>query len=139
MSGATVGDVLQGRGGEVQTTVAGVTLAQAAAKLAEKDVGILVVCDDQGDLIGVLSERDLVRAIGKRGGGALEDSIDDIVTRNVITCADTESAHAVIATMNQRRFRHMPVLHSGHIAGFVILSDLINHVFFEVEYATLQL
>lgn len=139
MSGATVGDVLQGRIGGVQTTLAGVTLAEAATKLAEQDIGILVVCDAQGGLVGVLSERDIVRAIGRRGSGVLKDSIDNIVTRDVVTCTDTTSAQDVIATMNQRRFRHMPVLRDGSVAGIVSLSDLINHVLFEVEYASLQL
>lgn len=104
---------------------AGMTLRQAAVLLTAHRIGLLLVCDDAGTLHGVLSERDIVTTIGTHGAKASEIRIADAMTRAVITCQPSDYAADVLDTMNERRFRHMPVLLDGRLVGLVSIRDIL--------------
>ena len=114
-------------GGEAVATVApGRSVAEAARLLSENRIGALVVCNDGGPPVGILSERDIVRELGRRGTGALEDSVSAMMTREVITCDPEELADAVLGRMTQARCRHMPVMREGRMIGLISIGDVVK-------------
>jgi len=113
-------------GADVITIAPGQTVAEAAALLSQKKIGALIVADGGGPL-GILSERDIVRELGKRGGGCLTDKVESLMTRTLITCAPGDKALSVLEKMSQGRFRHMPVIEDGVMVGFISIGDVVNH------------
>lgn len=101
------------------------TLRQAAVLLTAHRIGLLLVCDDDGALHGVLSERDIVTTVGTDGSKAAGMQIADVMTRDVVTCRPSDYAGDVLNTMNERRFRHMPVLLDGKLVGLVSIRDIL--------------
>ena len=138
MSNVSVGDAIRGRVTEIVTVAPGTSLKEAVKLLADRQIGLLVVTDGDGSLKGVVSERDVIRAVAERGGKALSAKVEEVYTSEVVTCGPEETAHDAITTMNEGKFRHMPVIENGKVTAVVSLSDLVNHVLFEVEFATLQ-
>lgn len=122
-----IAHVIRDKGAEVHTLSAEATLQQAAEQLLEKRVGALVVFDGGGDIVGVFSERDLVREIARRGAGALNESVGAAMTRNVITAHEDETVDDCLARMTDRRVRHLPVLVEGKVIGIVSIGDLVKH------------
>jgi CBS domain-containing protein len=128
----TVAAILSSKGREVATTTAAKTVAEAAAVLARKKIGALVVLE--GDRIaGIISERDIVRAIAATGGAALTEPIDAIMTRTVVTCTDAETIDSVMARMTRGRFRHLPVMRGGKLDGIVSIGDVVKARISQVE------
>jgi CBS domain-containing protein len=128
----TVAAILSSKGREVATTTAAKTVAEAAAVLARKKIGALVVLE--GDRIaGIISERDIVRAIAATGGAALTEPIDAIMTRTVVTCTDAETIDSVMARMTRGRFRHLPVVRGGKLDGIVSIGDVVKARISQVE------
>jgi CBS domain-containing protein len=128
----TVAAILSSKGREVATTTAARTVAEAAAVLARKKIGALVVLE--GDRIaGIISERDIVRAIAATGGAALTEPIDAIMTRTVVTCTDAETIDSVMARMTRGRFRHLPVMRGGKLDGIVSIGDVVKARISQVE------
>ncbi len=128
----TVAAILSDKGREVATTTAAKTIAEAAALLARKKIGALVVVD--GDRIaGIISERDIVRAIAATGGGALTEPVDAIMTRTVVTCTEGETIDSVMARMTHGRFRHLPVVSGGRLNGIVSIGDVVKARIGQVE------
>ena len=101
------------------------TLRQAAVLLTAHRIGLLLVCDDAGALHGVLSERDIVTTVGTHGSKASTMKIADVMTREVITCRPSDYAADVLDTMNEKRFRHMPVLLDCKLVGLVSIRDIL--------------
>lgn len=97
-----------------------------AAMLAEKRLGALVVTDDAGAMCGVISERDIVRALATRGEAALGDPVERHMTSEVVTAAPEDSAVSVLEKMTRGRFRHMPVITDGKLVGVVSIGDLVK-------------
>ena len=122
-----IANVLQGKGGKVHTLRPEVTLEQAAKELSLRKVGALVVVDEAHGLVGVLSERDIVRTIGERGGSCLADPVSAVMTRAVITADPGESVDECLDRMTDRRFRHLPVVEGGKLIGIVSIGDLVKH------------
>ncbi|WP_372893263.1 CBS domain-containing protein [Rhodosalinus sp.] len=110
----------------VVTVAPGATLAEAAALLAERRIGSVVVSADGARPEGILSERDIVRELAARGGGCLRDTVGDTMTRAVETCALGDPADHVLARMTEGRFRHMPVLEGGAMVGLVTIGDVVK-------------
>ncbi len=127
LSGLKVKDIA----GADQTHVVAVTpeesLADAARTLSEKKIGILVVCDDRGELIGVLSERDIVRAVAAHGRDAVSKSVDAFMTRKVETCSLSDPPHRVIRRMSLGNFRHMPVMEGKALKGLISSKDIVKY------------
>ncbi len=110
----------------VVTVDSGSTVSQAAQLLSEKRIGA-VVCRDDGDTpLGILSERDIVRELGRRGEACLKDTVDDLMTRAMISLSPTETADQVLAKMTEGRFRHMPVMEDDKMIGLISIGDVVK-------------
>ena len=129
----TVADVLRRRTGKVVTTTPGVLLGDAARDLAARDIGFLPVCDAKGALVGVLSERDIVKVLAKEGAKVATVKVEEVFTREAVTCAPSTDVHGAIAVMHEKRIRHLPVIDGGKLIGVVSLNDLVIHLLREAE------
>lgn len=107
---------------------AGTTILMAAQYLAKNRIGLVLVVDDEGALAGVLSERDIVRAIGTHGPGILTKPVDDIITHDVLTCRSSDKVAEVARVMSIRKFRHMPIVDDGVLQGMISASDIVRHI-----------
>jgi CBS domain-containing protein len=103
-----------------------VAVGDAAKLLSEKRIGTLVVSADGASLDGILSERDIVRALGESGPGCLTQKVSELMTAKIITCAPTDQADSVLEKMTQGRFRHMPVLDDGKMIGLISIGDAVK-------------
>lgn len=128
-----ISHVLRDKGGDVYTLSAEASLEQAAQELTHKGVGALVVLDDRGALMGVLSERDIVREIAKKGAACLTQRVSSVMTRNVITAEREGTLEECLDRMTDRRVRHLPILVEGRIIGIVSIGDLVKHRIMAVE------
>ncbi|MEO1329819.1 MAG: CBS domain-containing protein [Pseudomonadota bacterium] len=102
------------------------TLAGLAALLGEKRIGAVVVLDEADRLVGVISERDVIRALGETGANALHAPVSRYMTETVQTTSPTENVFHVLDRMTEGRFRHMPVLDNGTVVGVVSIGDLVK-------------
>lgn len=128
-----IAHVLREKGAYVHTLRADTTIEEAARTLTEKRVGALVVIGEDGEIAGVLSERDIVREIARRGASALGDAVARVMTRNVVTAVPSETIDEGLARMTDRRIRHLPVLEGGQLAGIISIGDLVKHRIAAVE------
>lgn len=128
-----ISQILRDKGGEVHTLGADASVEQAAKELNLRKVGALVVADERGAPVGVLSERDIVREIAKRGAACLTDQVSSVMSRNVITAAPDESVDEGLDRMTDRRIRHLPVVEQGRLVGIVSIGDLVKHRIMAVE------
>ncbi len=101
------------------------SVAEAARLLAERRIGALVVSRDGETLDGILSERDIVRDLGRRGPSCLDEKVETLMTRNLVSCATTDSADSVLEKMTAGRFRHMPVMDDGKMIGIISIGDVV--------------
>lgn len=128
-----VATILKAKGADVATVTADATLHDVAQLLAEKRIGAVVVVDGPGRVSGILSERDLVRAIAQRGPACLTEPASRTMTKDVVTCAPGDTVDGVMSIMTRGRFRHVPVLDNGRLAGIVSIGDAVKHHIAEVE------
>jgi len=110
----------------VITLTPGTKVAEAAQLLSSKRIGTIVVSSDGKVAEGILSERDIVREIGKRGSGCLDDNVDALMTRDPITCSRSEDAESVLGKMTEGRFRHLPVVEDGEMVGLISIGDVVK-------------
>ena len=122
----TVKSILDEKGREVVTLGPDATLAAAAALLAEKRIGAVVVTDAAGRILGILSERDIVRVVGQSGAPALERAVSAVMTAKVTTCRETHTVNHVMEVMTRGRFRHLPVEKNGRLDGIVSIGDVVK-------------
>jgi CBS domain-containing protein len=118
--------ILREKGGEVYSVPESATLKEAADLLDSRRVGAMVILGESGGIIGVFSERDLVRAVAKMGAVALESTVADSMSRHVVTAKSCDTIEATMARMTDRRIRHLPVIDSGRLAGVVSIGDLVK-------------
>lgn len=116
----------KGDGGAVETVKPGSSVADAAKLLSEKGIGSVVVSPDGVALEGILSERDIVRELGRRGPSCMSDKVEELMTRKLITCTTSETALGVLEIMTQGRFRHLPVVEDGKMIGLVSIGDVVK-------------
>lgn len=102
-------------------------MREAIDFLAQKKIGLALVVDADGSLAGVISERDVIRAIYEHGGDALGMPIAAFMIKDVITCAAEDRIVDVAKTMTERHFRHMPIVDDGYLAGMLSASDLVEY------------
>lgn len=102
------------------------TVAEAVMILSEKRIGSLVVSSDGTKAEGILSERDVVREIGRRGAGCLSETVGEMMTRNIVTCTQADSADKVLELMTNGRFRHLPVVEGGQLIGLISIGDVVK-------------
>lgn len=122
-----VHQILKSKSGSiVQTVPAATKVAEAARILAENRIGTVVVSEDGKTADGILSERDIVRELARSGGGCLDRSVGEYMTRKLVTCTPQSSAEDVLHQMTNGRFRHMPVIENGVMVGLVSLGDVVK-------------
>lgn len=120
-----IADVLRNKGTDVVTVPPTTTVAELLGLLAERNVGALPVVD-AGRLVGIVSERDVVRRLHAGGAAALHARVVDIMTADVTTCAPEDDVTALAGVMTEGRFRHLPVVVDGKLAGIVSIGDLVK-------------
>jgi CBS domain-containing protein len=101
-------------------------VSSAVAILSEKRIGTVVVSGDGETLDGILSERDIVRELGKRGVSALSAPVSEMMTSKLTTCTTADSADQVLEMMTEGRFRHLPVMDNGKMIGLISIGDVVK-------------
>lgn len=122
----TVARILAEKGDSVVTLPPHRTIDEAIHLLAEKRIGALVIGDAEGRVIGILSERDVMRALASEGASALDRPISHHMTTKVVTCTRRASIEDVMETMTEGRFRHLPVVEEGRLVGVVSIGDVVK-------------
>jgi CBS domain-containing protein len=120
-----ISDILRHKGSTVVTTAPAERVSAVLAKLAENNVGALVVADGE-QVIGIVSERDIVRKLHERGPDLLQATVDQIMTAPVLTATSTDSVDGVAGQMTERRIRHMPIVDDGALVGVVSIGDVVS-------------
>jgi CBS domain-containing protein len=110
----------------VITIAPGETLAKAAELLSSRRIGAVVVSTDGRIPLGILSERDIVRELGRRGTGCLTDRVEAVMTRALVGCTSADSADVVMEKMTEGRFRHMPVMQGAEMVGLISIGDVVK-------------
>lgn len=131
-----VRDILKVKGQEVFTVRSDDKVIDATRSLEARNIGAAPVVDASGRLVGMLSERDIVRNLGKWGQEMLDKPVSMYMTTPVFTIDVDESVHEVMLTMTRRRFRHLPVLHDGKLVGIVSIGDVLKHRLDEMRVET---
>lgn len=121
-----IAEILKDKGGRVVTVRSNVSLASAARRMIAERIGAVVVSDDDVHMVGILSERDVLRATALHAGGAADLQVADMMTRALIACAPGDSVTQVLGVMTDRRVRHVPVVEDGRLAGIVTIGDLVK-------------
>lgn len=129
----SVARILEEKGSDVFTLADGASVLDAVRALGEHRVGAMVVVDADRKIMGILSERDVVGAIARRGAGALSEPVSALMTRNVVTCTQDMPINRLMELMTQGRFRHLPVERDGRLAGIVSIGDVVKRRIAEVE------
>ena len=129
----TVGIILAGKGREIFTIEPNATLAEAVLLLAEKRIGAAPILGADRRIAGIISERDVVRALAERGAAALDEPVSRTMTRKVETCGEGETVANLMERMTAGKFRHMPVVDQGRLVGLVSIGDIVKHRVQEME------
>jgi CBS domain-containing protein len=122
----TVARILDEKGRDVFTTQPHRTLKEVIELLAERGVGAVVVSDASRNVLGILSERDVVRVLAKHGASALDHPVSRYMTPKVFTATRADTLDQVMQTMTAGRFRHVPVVEEGHLIGIISIGDLVK-------------
>lgn len=119
--------ILQDKGRDVISVATTASLADAARLLSERRIGALIVKDGAGELAGIISERDLVHAIARRGAAALEMPVSAFMTPGPATCVESDSVETIMEVMTHGRFRHVPVLDCDErLCGMISIGDVVK-------------
>ena len=128
-----VKSIIDAKGREVLTIEPNASLDTAARLLSERRIGALVVLGAEQHVVGIVSERDIVRAMAERGAGSLREQVAQVMTRKVVTCTMDESINSIMERMTAGKFRHVPVIDNGKLAGIVSIGDVVKHRIVEIE------
>ena len=128
-----VNHILSLKGRDVATIDPNRTLSEAARVLAERRIGALLIVDGQRPVSGIISERDIVRAVANLGAKALDEPVSRFMTEKVLTCTGETSINHVMELMTQQKFRHVPVVEGGRLVGIVSIGDVVKERLGEVE------
>jgi CBS domain-containing protein len=127
-----VSQILKDKGDLVFTAGPGETVGAVAALLHSRRVGAMVVVDGES-VVGIVSERDIVRMVAEEGAAALNRPIDICMTRDVVFATLAETVDSLLTRMTDRRIRHLPVMRDGRLAGIISIGDLVKHKISEIE------
>jgi len=128
-----VAAILKAKGRAVATTKPDTPLQAVIEKLAAKRIGALVIVGASGGVEGIISERDIIRALAEHGASCLGRPVSDFMTREVVVCTEADTLDELMATMTAGRFRHIPVVEDGALVGIVTIGDVVKHHNAEVE------
>jgi CBS domain-containing protein len=121
-----VREILSRKGSEVFTVSPAATLGDVVKTLVHKQIGAVVVTDGDRHVLGILSERDVVRVAAEKGAALLATPVSEVMTRKVTTCEAGDSITAIMELMTAGKFRHVPVLERGRIAGMISIRDVVE-------------
>ncbi|MEE9428875.1 MAG: CBS domain-containing protein [Paracoccaceae bacterium] len=110
----------------VETVPPETTVSKAAEILSERKFGALIVSKDGESALGIVSERDIVRELGKRGPACMGETVAHLMTSKLVTCTRDETADQVLTKMTDGRFRHMPVVEDGKMVGLISIGDVVK-------------
>jgi len=125
--------ILKQKGRAVTSASPNATLLEVANKLAAKRIGAIVVVGAGGEVVGIVSERDIIRALATQGADCLHRPVAETMTKQVVTCQETDTLDELMAMMTARRFRHLPIVTDGALVGIVSIGDVVKHHVAEVE------
>lgn len=128
-----IGEILDRKGSEVATIRPDATLHDVLSQLEQRGIGALVVSTDGRDVEGIVTERDLVRILARQGATALDQDVRSVMTTSVTTCGREASCDEVMAMMTESRFRHVPVVEDGGLAGIISIGDVVKSTIDELE------
>ena len=128
-----VRDLLRHKGRGVATVSPAVTVADLLSRLAENNVGAMVVTSESGSVRGIVSERDVVRALHRKGSDLLTEPVSSIMTSSVTTATPDDSVESLARIMTESRIRHLPVLEDGRLAGIVSIGDVVKNRIDQLE------
>lgn len=128
-----VEQILRTKGADVYAVRPGDTIAEAVGVLNDKNIGAVVVRDSSGKVVGILSERDVVRRLGKHGADAMTLRVSDCMTADVHTCSPDTSVDELMGMMTRKRIRHLPVTAGGKLVGVVSIGDVVKRKIEEAE------
>jgi CBS domain-containing protein len=129
----TVKAILSRKGSDVATIEPNAVLATAMNILAQRRIGALVITGADQRIVGILSERDIVRTLAERGSNALSQPVADVMTRKVVTCSQNETVCDIMERMTSGKFRHVPVVEQGRLIGIVSIGDVVKSRLQEME------
>ena len=125
--------ILKAKGRAVATARPDSTVSEIIIKLAQKKIGAIVIVGDNGEVVGILSELDVIRRLAERGESALNEVVSQSMTSAVVSCQETSTLDEMMEVMTQGRFRHVPVIEDGALVGIVSIGDIVKHHIAEVE------
>ena len=128
-----VKNILAAKGGSVISIEPTATLATAVKTLGDHKIGALLVLGPDRRMVGILSERDIVRVLAEQGAGALEQPLAQVMTRKVVTCSQSETIGGIMERMTRGKFRHVPVLEQEQVIGVVSIGDVVKYRLQEME------
>ncbi|MGI5292239.1 CBS domain-containing protein [Nonomuraea polychroma] len=128
-----IGTILRGKGSDVTTVAPEASVRDLLAKLAEHNIGAVVVSTDGVTIQGIVSERDVVRHLNDRGAAVLDEPVSAIMTTDVRTVGPGDNVDALRRIMTTQRFRHMPVVQNGRLVGIVSIGDVVKSAIEELE------
>ena len=131
-----VSDILTQKGGLVYTVTPATSVAEVAQQLSTRRIGSVLVLDDEGSVAGIVSERDLVRALSSHGAQALNLEARQVMTREVVTCDVDNSIDVIMESMTRGRFRHLPVVRHGELLGLISIGDVVKARLEEAKHET---
>jgi CBS domain-containing protein len=131
--------ILKAKGNVVITTGPETTVAEAVARMQQEKIGALVVSDDAIEVVGIVTERDILHGLAEHGSALLQKKVGDIMTCEVITAKPEDDVDALMGLMTQRRCRHIPVKSDGALCGVISIGDLVKSRLEEVEREANQL
>jgi CBS domain-containing protein len=121
-----VEEVLAVKGSTVHTIAPGASVHEAATILLELNIGALVCTDPTGGVVGIISERDVSRAVARHGWDCVDMAVAEIMVRDVVTCRMEDDMDYLLSMMTETRFRHIPVVRDGLVAGMISMGDLVK-------------
>lgn len=133
-----VSNILDDKGRSVLSVRPDTSVYEALEKLAEHDVGALVVIAD-GSLVGIVSERDYARKVVLQGHGSKETPVAEIMTSDVVTVSSSDSVQSCMAVVTERRIRHLPVVDDGQLVGVISIGDVVKAVIEDQEFLIKEL
>jgi len=134
-----VSKLLERKGTDVFSVTPDQTIHDAVNLLRDKRIGAVPVVDESGRLVGILSERDIVRKMADMPGQTLPSRVGDTMTTTVSTCKPSDTIVEVLKLMTEKRFRHMPVMEGDHIRGIVTIGDVVHYRMAELEHEALRM
>ena len=128
-----VSAILKQKGRDVETVSPDATLMQATSALAKRRIGAIVVVDERRNVQGIISERDIIRVLAQSGAQVLSSPVSSVMTKNVISCGESDTIDQLMSAMTTGRFRHLPVTKDGALVGIVSIGDVVKYHVAEVE------